>query len=172
MFAYKPSPDLNPRSAFSGRISESTLSHFGPPTAPNSTASLSFADSIVSCGSGMPNASIAAPPALSSLVKISISFLEAAASNTSIAAVVISGPIPSPGITAILYFLPIFPSLILQFGLRITDKSAVCHDVLYKLRKRLRSKALTRSLISNNSRIKICFDLISVIDLLCCFRAL
>ena len=55
--AYNPSPFLSPKTAFSGRSVGSTLSHFGPPTAPKSTASAFCAASSVVCGSGVPHKS-------------------------------------------------------------------------------------------------------------------
>ena len=44
------------------RAAGSVVSHFGPPTAANSTASAAFAASSVAAGSGSPTASMAAPP--------------------------------------------------------------------------------------------------------------
>ncbi len=49
----------NPRSGLKAR---SKGSHFGPPTAPNSIESQSFATFIVSSGRGVPASSYATPP--------------------------------------------------------------------------------------------------------------
>ena len=53
-FANNPSSFLIARSPASGRISKSTLSHLGPPTAPNKTASACLAFSMVSDLRGSP----------------------------------------------------------------------------------------------------------------------
>src|SRR5882757_3270870 len=79
------------RSPRSGFLLNSTLSHFGPPTEPNSTASASSAVFMAASESGTPCLSSAAPPTTSSLIT--------------------SGPMPSPGSTsrlrldAIVFFL-------------------------------------------------------------------
>lgn len=52
--------------ASSGRTLARGSSHFGPPTAPNSTASDAFAFAMVSGRSATPYRSIAAPPIVSS----------------------------------------------------------------------------------------------------------
>ena len=57
-------PPLNPNNPFSGRKAGSTLSHFGPPTAPSKTASELRQIFNCSSGSGCPNLSIAEPPAI------------------------------------------------------------------------------------------------------------
>jgi hypothetical protein len=46
----------------SGRCAGASASHFGPPTAPSSTASAREQSASVSSGSGAPVASIALPP--------------------------------------------------------------------------------------------------------------
>ena len=60
---YKFSPPLNPNNACSGLTFALGLSHFGPPTAPKSTASLLLQASKVLSGNGVPKLSIAHPPA-------------------------------------------------------------------------------------------------------------
>ena len=61
-FAKSPSARRRPRSPCSGRTSARGSSHFGPPTAPRSTASALSHAASVEGGSGLPVASIAAPP--------------------------------------------------------------------------------------------------------------
>ena len=62
----RPSAARRPSSAFSGRFSLGTSSHFGPPTAPSSTESAFLQISMVSSVSGMPFLSIEQPPARTS----------------------------------------------------------------------------------------------------------
>src|ERR1700730_6643533 len=97
-----------PRSGF---LLNSTLSHFGPPTEPNSTASASSAVFMAASESGTPCLSSAAPPTTSSLMsKPTARFLpiQAMILRTSF---ITSGPMPSPGSTsrlrldAIVFFL-------------------------------------------------------------------
>ena len=52
----------------SGRMSKGTVSHFGPPTEPNSTASAASARATVASVTGTPCASIEAPPTRSSVI--------------------------------------------------------------------------------------------------------
>lgn len=74
-----------------------------PPIAAKRTASLDLHSCKVSGGNGLPRASIAAPP-MSPYVKSICTFSAwPAADRTSMATFEISGPIPSPGRTAILY---------------------------------------------------------------------
>src|SRR3954468_9532779 len=86
-----------PRMACSGRNWRSSLSYFQSPTAPNSTASASFASFSVASGRGWPWRSYATPPtsANSSSNFRSRTFRTLTASST------ISVPMPSPGRTAI-----------------------------------------------------------------------
>ena len=53
-FAKKSHSLRRPRIAFSGRLSRGSVSYFGPPTAPKSTASALFASASVAAGSGSP----------------------------------------------------------------------------------------------------------------------
>ena len=94
-----------PSRPFSGRFSEGRPSHFGPPTAPRITLSEARQASIVSCGSGVPVASIAAPPMSTSSYTNSWPNLSPTLSRHFSASSTISGPIPSPFITAILNFM-------------------------------------------------------------------
>ena len=90
-----------PRSGF---LLKSAVSHFGPPTEPNSTASASRAFFMASSLSGTPCLSRAAPPTRSSLMSKPIArFLpiQAMILRTSF---ITSGPIPSPGSTSRLRF--------------------------------------------------------------------
>src|SRR5262245_28639380 len=90
-FAYTSSSRRRPIRPASGRAEPP--SHFGPPTAPNSTASAARQASSVSDGSGSPTASIAAPPNACSSTESS----SGSASRTATATAITSGPIPSPG---------------------------------------------------------------------------
>ena len=76
-----------------------------PPMAASSTESLALHVASVSSGNGLPVASIAAPP-MSAVVNWNVcpSFLPASSSTLS-ATSVISGPMPSPGSTAILWLV-------------------------------------------------------------------
>src|SRR4051812_2955531 len=95
--ANRPRPARRPSSPCSGRgASGSVVSHFGPPTAPSSTASASRQPARVSSGRGDPVASIAAPP-----TKYSENVNPSSALSTSTAEATTSGPIPSPGRRAI-----------------------------------------------------------------------
>src|SRR5579884_163589 len=88
----------------SGRMSKGTLSHFGPPTDPNSTASAALACASVTSVSGTPEASIAAPPtrpSLNSKLAMRRRSQNSASRNTSR---MISGPMPSPASTRTLRF--------------------------------------------------------------------
>ena len=60
--ANKPNPFRSARIPSSGRTVATGLSHFGPPTAPNKTASDPKTIFIVSSGNALPVASIAVPP--------------------------------------------------------------------------------------------------------------
>ena len=66
-FANSPRPPRSANSACSGRTVASGSSHFGPPTAPSSTASASRHASTSSGRMATPYASIAAPPTTSSV---------------------------------------------------------------------------------------------------------
>src|SRR5262245_8999702 len=68
-------------------------SHFGPPTAPSSTASATRQAASVSAGSGSPASSIAAPPKACSSTASS----SGSTASTRTATAITSGPIPSPG---------------------------------------------------------------------------
>src|SRR5690606_30954438 len=85
----------------SGRMAGSMVSHFGPPTAPSSTASAARARSRVSSASGTPYLSMAAPPNSSKASSKPRANLSLARFSTLTASAMISGPIPSPGRTRI-----------------------------------------------------------------------
>src|ERR1700730_4736033 len=92
-FAYSRSPLRNPSNPCSGLgCSGSVVSHFGPPTAASRTASERRQALSTSSGSGVPWASIEAPPKEGSSNSNS-----ATAPSTSSVGAMISGPIPSPG---------------------------------------------------------------------------
>src|ERR1700722_1762772 len=91
-----------PRMACSGRSERSSESYFQSPTAPNRIASACFASSSVDSGSGWPFASYPAPPTGAS----SISNVSPSAFRTFTASFMISGPMPSPGSTAIFIAFP------------------------------------------------------------------
>src|SRR6185369_11497227 len=86
----------------SGRTVLCGLSHFGPPTAPSRTASLRLASSRLAAGSATPSRSMALPPITASLNSSCRPNRPAHSSSTARACAVTSGPIPSPGSTAML----------------------------------------------------------------------
>src|SRR5882672_110624 len=91
-----------PRSGF---LSKGLLSHLGPPTAPNSTASAACASLIVSSVTGTPSASNAAPPTSArSMAKERPRFFASQWMTRSVSAIT-SGPMPSPGRSRILYVM-------------------------------------------------------------------
>src|SRR6201996_7607145 len=88
-----------PRSGF---CAKGSLSHLGPPTAPNNTASAFLALAIVSSGSGVPSVSKAMPPIWAvSVWKAKLRFLEYQPSTRCVCSIT-SGPMPSPGVRRIL----------------------------------------------------------------------
>ena len=95
---------LSLRSACSGFLLCSTLSHLGPPTAPRKTESASKHSDKVSSVNGIPYLSIDIPPTYFSIISNSKSFNSEMAFNILTAEDVISGPIPSPGNVIILNF--------------------------------------------------------------------
>ena len=103
--ANRPSALRMPSSPCSGRTFAVGLSHLGPPTAPSSTASLHWHKKTVSGGSGCPVASIAQPPRNSEPNTNSWPKRLPMASNTLTASAVTSGPMPSPGKSAIVAFI-------------------------------------------------------------------
>ena len=104
-FAYKPNALRIPRSPFSGRMAGSMVSHLGPPTEPKRTASAFLQASMVASGRGEPVVSMAMPPMRTfSVVNSWLNFF-AVASSTRSASPTISGPIPSPAITTICFFI-------------------------------------------------------------------
>src|SRR6266404_1470127 len=104
---YSPRPFRKPSSPLSGRFPTGNESTFGPPTAPRKTASAFRQASSVSFGSGVPAASMAAPPIGSS--RNSNSWLNSCAVSRRIvaAARVTSGPIPSPGSRTMVFFIKV-----------------------------------------------------------------
>src|SRR6266851_616504 len=99
------------RSPRSGFLLNSTLSHLGPPTEPNSTASASSAVFMASSESGTPCLSSAAPPTTSSLMSKPTARLLPIQAMILRTSFITSGPMPSPGSTsrlrldAIVFFL-------------------------------------------------------------------
>src|SRR6185312_4194865 len=89
-----------PRMPCSGRSSRGSVSYFGPPTAPSSTASAACASSTVDGGNGWPAVSWPAPPIAPRAFSIG-SPSAASTSSTRSASRTISGPMPSPGRIAI-----------------------------------------------------------------------
>ena len=90
------------RSPLSGFSSCGRFSHFGPPTAPSSTASLRSAFFAVSSVRGAPWRSMEQPPKSSVSSVKSIPFFSPSAFSTATLTSVTSTPIPSPGRTSIL----------------------------------------------------------------------
>ena len=109
-FAYRSSCFRMPSRPCSGRTLPTP--HLGPPTAPSRIACASLHAARVAGGSGSPVASIAAPPksyaCSSSLHEDDFSETRW---STREACSTTSGPIPSPGRTAILYVLGAMVSL-------------------------------------------------------------
>src|SRR6267142_4194843 len=97
------------RSPRSGRCSCGTSPHFGPPTAPKRIACDARHSSSVPGASGLPVASIAAPPTSprsnSNVAPVPLPTV----SSTRTASGVTSWPIPSPGRTAIRYVAITWP---------------------------------------------------------------
>src|SRR6267143_2704084 len=104
---YIPSPFRRSSSPLSGRFPTDSASHFGPPTAPKNMASALRQPSRVSLGSGVPAASMAAPPIRNSAN--SNWWLNSCADSRRMAAAarVTSGPIPSPGNRTMVFFMMI-----------------------------------------------------------------
>ena len=100
--AYSPS-DLRIRSSpCSGRtLADGSLSYFGSPIAPNNTASERRQTACVSAGYGSPVASIAQAPTSAFSYLKTCPYFAATRSRTFTASPTISGPIPSPGKSAI-----------------------------------------------------------------------
>ena len=104
--AYKPNFFLILNSPSSGLTeSDGSLSNFGSPTAPKSTASDAKHVSCVLSGYGSPVFSIAAAPTNSSFHIILWLNLFDIALHTLTASLITSGPIPSPGNKAIFKFI-------------------------------------------------------------------
>src|SRR5664279_1349001 len=99
--AKRPSALRMPSSPCSGRTFARGVSHAGPPTAPRSTASLARQSATVSSGSGFPVASMAAPPISADVVSNECPHRSATASSTRTPCATTSGPMPSPGSSAI-----------------------------------------------------------------------
>src|SRR6266403_985869 len=105
--AYSPSSFRRSSSPVSGRLPTGSASHFGPPTAPRNTASALRQPSSVSLGSGVPAASMAAPPIRNSAN--SNWWLNSCTDSRKMAAAarVTSGPMPSPGSRTMVFFMVI-----------------------------------------------------------------
>ncbi|MCY1537119.1 hypothetical protein D9M68_726050 [compost metagenome] len=107
--AYKPSSFLIFNNPCSGRtFSDGSLSYRAWPTAPNRIASLRLAFFRVSSGRGLPVASMAAWPIRASSNVNSCSYRAAICASTALPQWVTSGPIPSPGITKMCFFMRLF----------------------------------------------------------------
>src|SRR5258706_1875416 len=101
--ANRPSSLRMRSSPCSGRIGLGSVSYLGPPTAPSSTASDAFASANVLAGSGSWAASYPAPPIGASSISM-FTPSRARLFSTFTACLTISGPIRSPGNTAIFMF--------------------------------------------------------------------
>src|SRR5437879_4119518 len=97
------------RSPRSGRCSCGTSSHLGPPTAPKRIAWAARQSSRVPGASGLPVASIAAPPTSPRSNSNAVPVPLPTASSTRMASGVTSAPMPSPGGTAIRYVAITWP---------------------------------------------------------------
>src|SRR5216684_8789640 len=102
---YRPRPCRSASKPLSGLLPTGRESHFGPPTAPRKTASALWQASSVALGSGIPAASMAAPP-IGNSAKSNWWWNSCAVSRrTAVAARVTSGPIPSPGNNTMVFFM-------------------------------------------------------------------
>src|SRR5207245_117355 len=108
-FAYRSNSLRMARSPRSGRCSCGTSSHLGPPTAPKRIAWAARQSSRVPGASGLPVASIAAPPTSPRSNSNAVPVPLPTASSTRMASGVTSAPMPSPGRTAIRYVAITWP---------------------------------------------------------------
>src|SRR6266446_592685 len=93
------------RSPRSGFLSKELLSHLGPPTAPNRTASAACAKRIVASLTATPSASSAAPPTSARSIENDRPRFFAIQWTTRSVSAITSGPMPSPGRKRILYVI-------------------------------------------------------------------
>ena len=100
-FANTPSSARSASSPCSGLILAFGSDHFGPPTAPSNTASLSRQLATVSSGNGLLSASIAAPPISCSENRKLCPNDSPMRVRTRLPSLETSGPIPSPASTVI-----------------------------------------------------------------------
>ena len=104
--ANRPNALRSPKRPCSGRTLAAGLDHFGPPTAPKSTASARSAQAPAwPAGSASPVASMAAPPSSADSNSKAWPKRAATAASTRTASAVTSPPMPSPGRTAINAFI-------------------------------------------------------------------
>src|SRR5574341_1143891 len=103
-FAKTPSPLRRPRSPCSGRTFAFGSSHFGPPTAPSSTALDFWHSARTASVSATPWASMEQPPISRSVNVKSWPRFFAMTWRTRMASAVTSGPMPSPGRTTMFAF--------------------------------------------------------------------
>ena len=101
-----------------------SLSYFGSPIAPKRTASDSMHTLCVESGYGSPWRSIATAPISAYLYTNSCENLSATASRAFTACAVISGPMPSPGSTAIVFFIDVQLKFIISSYIRGFVRSA------------------------------------------------
>ena len=108
-FAYTPSCARNASRPNSGLKWRGAWSSEGSPTAPSNTASARATAARVSSGNGSPAAATPAAPIGKRRSVNSIAKRSPAASSARSACAMTSGPIPSPGSTAIEYCFTTFP---------------------------------------------------------------
>src|SRR3569833_4174265 len=95
----------NPRS---GRLSRGSVSYLGPPTAPSNTASAYCANNKHTTDNGTPTATKPTPP-MGACSASNLKPKSRKTSSTFIASATISGPMPSPANTAILFVMSVVP---------------------------------------------------------------
>ena len=110
-FANNSKSFLSLNKALSGFLENSNLSHFGPPTAPSKTASLSKAIFITLSVIGSPCLSKEIPPANSSVISKSADFFLLNQTIIFLTSFITSGPIPSPARIRSFFFINITKEL-------------------------------------------------------------
>ena len=110
----------------SGRVLARGSSHLGPPTAPNRMASVLAHISWVSSGKGVPKSSMALPPTLPYEMSKSWPKRVSTACITLTASDITSGPMPSPGKTAMEKF--IIRSQMVWYSLRYRAKGIIIQN--------------------------------------------
>src|ERR1039457_5948496 len=107
--AKPPRAARSPSRPASGRLLVGRELNLSSPTAPKKTASESKAAAMVSGGRGVPSRSMATPPMRRSSRSSVWPLMATTSCNTAMACSMISGPMPSPGVTSTFNFILISP---------------------------------------------------------------